>query len=277
MASFENFYENHEEAVRRIRGTIVTYDGEPFHVIAITNHKPDGIFRVYLQPLGLDPTKPQKIPNMHHDYPATHSSLGPMLDTWMANPSNEGHQILRKTMNSPKFDKFRPFALGMCNYTYAYGKETSARCYWLERQPIRPKVEQGLIKSAVVEKVVTLGDDYQKTRRGSGLMGNPGGGGMVDIHSAAFRDCVMGNYPKAQACLDVLIDVEGYINEAVAFDRNFALVRGPLGMIFLAYKADIIGVLPKLDFSLLRLGHGFGYAKEAVEGLKLFKQVIVSR
>jgi hypothetical protein len=65
-------------------------------------------------------------------------------------PLNKGHPIIRKTMNSPKFNKFRPFPLGMCN--------SNGRCYFLERQPLRPKVEQGLIRSMVTEKQITLAE-----------------------------------------------------------------------------------------------------------------------
>jgi hypothetical protein len=43
--------------------------------------------------------------------------------------------ILRKQMNSPLFNKFRPYPLGMCN-------TKGQRAYYLERQPNR-KTEQG--------------------------------------------------------------------------------------------------------------------------------------
>ena len=47
-----NFYENLEEAQRRLRGTVVMYDGIPHYVLAITDHQSGGIFRVYMQDTG---------------------------------------------------------------------------------------------------------------------------------------------------------------------------------------------------------------------------------
>lgn len=129
---------------------------------------------------------------------------------------------------------------------------------YLARQPIRPKTEQGLVYSAV-----------QSTRlTGSG--GMPGG--FSDMYSEGFRDCVLGRYPSPLQALEYVTsdDTE---NDAVGFAREFAFVRGPIGLTFLAYKDSIVGVLPDSNLNSVKLGREFGHCKEAVKDLGLFPRI----
>ena len=56
MASYLNFYETVTEANMRLRQTVVLYDNEPYHVLAISDHISKGEealkgeFRIYLAP-----------------------------------------------------------------------------------------------------------------------------------------------------------------------------------------------------------------------------------
>lgn len=248
---YPNFYETVAEANIRLRGTIVLYDGVPHYIHTITDHKTDGIFRIYMHPTGYDDSKKfPKIPALN-DYPPGHEVLGPILDKWMENNTSSG--VIRKSMNSSLFNKFRPYPLGMCN--------SGTQVYYIERLPNR-KTEQGLVKSMLDYNLLSLG--YTKGKSSYG----------PDTTSVAFRDCVLGAYPSAKECLEGMLDptVE---NEAVAFHRQFALVRGPINMMFLAYKADIVGVLPNKDFSTARIDRSFAHVKEAIEGLKLFGNIIL--
>jgi len=251
MKQHPNFYESIQEAQMRLRGTVVMYDGEPYYVFAICNHKTDGIFRIYLDPIGRDPDKTRKYPP-YDNYAANDPALGPFLDQWMeANPDSG---CLRKMMNSSKFNKFRPYPLGMCN--------VGTRTVYLERQPQR-KTEQGLTKSMLFESLITTGSREEARQRAA----------SVDLFTPAFKACVLAEHPSAQSCLDALLDPK-IENESAAFHRNFAFVRGPIEMVFLAYKSDIIGVLPKNNFDYIRLGRGFRHTKEVVQDLGLFKTII---
>jgi hypothetical protein len=87
-----------------------------------------------------------------------------------------------------------------------------------------------------------------------------------------FKDCILGNYPTPKDTLEGLKNPK-FINESVAFNREFALVRGPIDLIFLAYREDIVGVLPNADFSRLKLGKEFIHTKEVIEELNLFSIV----
>lgn len=246
---YVNFYENLQEAHIRLRQTVVCYDNIPYLVLAICGHKEDGIFRVYLSPINNPPNKPAPTPPVHN-FNANDPTLGGYLDDWMvANPKT---RVIRKMMNSNYFNKFRPFPLGMINY--------GTRCYYLERQPQRHR-EQGLTSSMIHQTQLTPSSDRERSS------------GVVELFTPAFHACVTGEHPTADDCLANLLDplVE---NEAVAFDRNFALVRGPLDMLFLAYKTDIIASVPKNDFSVVRLGRDFGHCKEVVEELRLFNTII---
>lgn len=250
---YPNFYENLDEALRRLHSTFVVYDGEPYYIQAITNHRDDGIFRVYMTPI----VNGNYIPIMDN-YNRADAALGLALDKWMdeGGPANEGVTLVRKRINSPKFNKFRPFKMGMCNF--------GGRVYYLERIPNR-KMEQGMISSMVVETAVTANP---RNAPNSGY----GGPRNVDLWSQWFRNCVKGEYPDIDLCLESLLDRD-VTNEAAAFSREFALVRGPLGTLFLAYKQDIIGTLPAADLGNVVLGRDWGWTKEAVEDLGVFGNV----
>lgn len=261
MASYHNFFETVNEAYMRLRGTFVLYDGEPYNVLCITNHKEDGIWRIYLDPIGEGEDKlayNTNNPPPCGNYDSGHPNLGKMMDDWLDKRNLEGMsgtKVIRKMMNSPKFNKFRPYPLGMCNF--------NGSVYYLERQPTR-KSEQGLTHGMITSQSVNLAPDNGKRALNRS--------GMVDLYGPSFLACIKGTHPTAQECLDNLQDPD-ILNDAAAFHRQFAFVRGPLGMIFLAYKADIIGVLPNKDLSVLRLGRDFRHTREVVEILGTFGSV----
>lgn len=261
MKEHINFYECLKEAQDRLRGTVVMYGDKPYHVMAITDHKGDGVFRIYLDPVGV--TGPKQRPGLG-DYNPSNPGLGMYLDQWLdANPKAG---VLRKQMNSPHFNKYRPFPLGMCNNTTTdMNKKMSwAGTYYLERQPVRPSMSQGLTRNMICEHEVSA----------KPIRDNPKGapGTYIDMMSPAFLSCVLGEHPSAKECLSNLLD-PAIENEAVAFHRDFALIRGPIDMIFLGYKADVIGLLPKNNFEYLRLGRKFSQCKEVVEELGLFSSI----
>ncbi len=249
-----NFYENLHEAQFRLRGTVVMYDKEPYYVFAICDHKKDGIFRVYMDPIGREPTQKYPVPD-YSQFASEQPELGTYLDNWL--DAHKDTPIIRKQMNSPLFNRFKPYPLGMCNYSRP-GTGWSGTVY-LERQPQR-RHEQGLTEASVFSYLISS----SVLKRGT-----PKGGMDVDISSPSMKSCILADHPPAQKCLENLVNPK-VENEAVAFHRHFALVRGPLDMIFLAYKTDLIGVLPKNNFDFVRLGHKFTHCREVVGELGLF-------
>lgn len=257
MKKYTNFYETIQEAQARLSGTVVMYDGEPFYVLAITNHMSDGVFRVWLWPM-LDMNAPSKIenPTLKEIWSTTggylHNADGyaPHLDACLEKDPDCG--MLRKQMDSPKFNRFRPFPLGMCN--------VGTQCYYVERQPIRPSMHQGLTKSGLYETLITAG-----SRRDAPTRLNK----TVQLISPELRDCILADHHSAFEALNALNNPK-IANDAYGFSREFALVRGPMDLLFLAYRTDIIGVLPKRDFSLVNLGKEFQHCREVVEELELF-------
>lgn len=250
---FPNFYENIKEANLRLKNTIVLYDGYPYHIITIAGGKPDGIFRVYMEPIGQ-----LEGGVFDHHVPLPHDALddvrGAMMDEWMHN--NKDQVVIRKMMNSPLFNKFRPFPLGMCN--------TQGCVLYLERQPQR-HTHQGMTQNMLcVEEVSINKGNFPRSRKDS-----------VTVHSPAFRDTVQGIYPSFQDCVKNLLD-PNIANEAVGFHREFALVRGPVNTLFLAYKGDLVGVLPYGDTKLIRISNEHRHTKEVVENLNLFEDIIVN-
>lgn len=260
MKKHPNFYENLKEASMRLKGTVVVYEGEPYYVMAISDHKGDGIYRIYLDRLGRTKAESALVQGAYStvaNFPPEHPSVGVALDQWMTQNASAG--LVRKYANSSGFNNFRPFPLGMCNITGTdYGN-----CFYVERQPNR-KTEQGLTRSMLYQSLVTAGSRADNPR----IVPD-----KLDVMGMPFKNCIVADHPSAKDCLAALNNPQ-IANEAVAFHRNFALVRGPIEMIFLAYKADIIGVLPKNNFEYLKLGREFAHCREVVEELRLFSNIM---
>lgn len=263
MKEYPNLYENIEEANRRLRSTIVAYDGAPYFVAAICNHKPDGIFRMYLEPLQ---DEGNIIP-----YELAGGSMGGNgngIDAFLT-ASPKGSLVLRKNINSPKFNRFRPFPLGMCNYKNEHG----AAAFYLMRQPVRNK-EQGLTERMVLSMPVRVGmGEVRQNFRGK-LLANPMG--EPSIHSRAFVSCVLADHPSLDDVLANLNDPE-CSNESAAFHRDFAIARGPVGTLFLVYKKDVVGFLPNNDKDRVVVSSLFEHTVEAVAELNLFGNVQVKK
>lgn len=246
-----NFYENFDEANIRLLNTVVIYDDMPHAMVALAPHK-DGIIRAYMEVIGSEKgPMSHRAPNWPGNYPDP-TARGGLLDAWMeANPKEP---LIRKMLNSPKFNKFRPFALGMMNY--------GDKVVFVERVPQR-HTQQGLTAAHVSGHVLSLNTPLQmrQTKLGAG-----------DIYKPYFRDCVLAQHPTAKDCLKNLADPD-IANEGVAFSRNFAFIRGPVDTMYLAYKTDIIGHLPTGDLSEVRISRKFAHTKEAVEEIKLFRTI----
>ena len=246
-----NFYENLEEMQRRLYDTVVTYDGEPYRIIAITNHRSDGIFRLYLWPVQdsvIKAANAGQFPSAVSQYPGQDQRLGPALDKWME--EHPESKILRKQANSPAFNKFRPFSLGMMN--------KDGRALFLERSPER-RTQQGLIRQMVE---CTLVSTERANRRG----------GIDQLVGEEFYDCVKGNHPSAEECMENMLD-PNVENVSVACHRNFAIVRGPMDTFFLGYKTDVVGVVPPTKRPTVELGKKFAHLKEAVEETRQFHDI----
>lgn len=257
MKEHVNFYENLKEAEMRLVHTVVLYDGEPYYVLAITDHKKDGIFRVYLDPLGSEGGKGlthirHSVPYEWHQETLDGPTRGDKMDEFMEKTKDS--TIIRKMMNSPLFDRFRPFPLGMCN--------KGGNTYFVERQPTR-HTQQGLTGNMFDTTIIDLGKDR-----------NPYKSGGVSLFDAAFYDTIKGNYPSVYECIENLHDPKCGTGSA-AFHRNFAVIRGPVGLLFLVYKQDVIGYLPNGDLSLVKLEPNSAHLKESVADLQCFANITV--
>jgi hypothetical protein len=253
MVDHVNFYENLKEARMRLVHTVVVYDGKPFYVLAISNHKSDGVFRIYLDEIGRDKMLAhQRIPVPYEGYDEGGASVGDKMDEWMEKYPDEG--IIRKQMDSPKFSKFRPFALGMCNL--------NGGVVYVERTPIR-HTQQGLTSNML---------NYHKVGNPPGALLN--GRDIPSLTGLPFYRTVVGDYPTVEECLKNLHDPD-VTNSAIAFTRNFAFLRGPVDLMFLAYKSDTVGYMPHGDASKLTLSKKFKHTKEVIEDLNLFHDIKV--
>lgn len=254
MAQYTNFYQQINEANMRLKNTVILYDGDPYYVLCVTDHKADGIFRLYLDPLpSVDGERLEAAKNCVpcNDYdPKEDGDIGEAMDDYLSSTKSK---ILRKKINSPLFNKFRPFPLGMCQY--------NDHVLFTQRRPTR-RIEQGLTSSMIHNELLKLGRKRPQT--GS------------DIHpsdiwlTSKLHDVIKGVYPSPT---DALKMVKSGDKESVAFDRNFAFCRGPAGTIFTAYRDDFIGLVAEGDLSVLKLSPEFEYTKELVTESGIFNNV----
>lgn len=252
--SHVNFYENIKEARMRIDQTTVMYDGEPHFVLCVCDHNPDGVFRVYL-----DPFRPEgedmainmySIPFNWHDEPGM--TKGDKMDKWLDSTDGKKSGVIRKMMNSPKFNKFRPFPLGMSN--------TGGRAMYIERKPAR-YTQQGLTDSMITIHSVDLPDPNERYPRQS-----------FQFFSHQMYNTIKGIYPSIEECVENMKD-DKVANTSVAFHRDFAFVQGPIGITYLAYKSDLVGFLPSLSNREVRLGKSHQYLREVVATLGYFDTI----
>jgi hypothetical protein len=249
MANHKNFYETLKEARMRLQHTVVMYDGEPCYVLAIDDHKDDGIFRIYLDKLGqkggLAHARGLNVP---YDYG------GAAMDEWLEKHPDEG--IIRKMANSPLFNKYRPFPVGMVNC------DLSGRVFYTRRSPTR-HTQQGLTQGMLKVRAIDL---LMKGGKNSVPHSAP------SITSNAAYLCYTNQYPSLNEVISRLSDPSTQNNSA-AFHREFAVLRGPLDMMFLAYKEDIVGFMPNGDTSKLALARGYGHCREVINELSAFSSI----
>lgn len=262
MANHKNFYETIKEARMRLAQTVVMYDGEPYYVLALDDHKADGIFRVYLDKLGQKGGLAHQRINIPFEYYGDEVSIGTAMDKWLEKHPNEG--VIRKMANSPLFNKFRPFPLGMINC------DKTGKVFYARRGPTR-HTQQGLTQSMFnIRPVELAGSVDPSSKTFSSRHSGPG------ITSNGSYLCYTNQYPPFEEVLGNLSDPTTE-NNAAAFHREFAILRGPLDMMFLAYKEDIVGFMPKGDASQLILARGYGHCREVIDELGKFASIEVQK
>ena len=258
MPTFPNFYERIDEAKMRLRGTVVLYEDEPYYVLAVTDHKSDGKFRIYLDPL----SRGKSANYTFADFPRVqdYHCPGQVLDIWLdANPDKG---VIRKYMGAAGFNKYRPFPLGNMNY--------NGTVYYCERSPTR-NTFQGLRREAVICMPVSVSPDpTSKSRRGYYDAYTEGRSIGVEFEgSLEFYDCIKGNYPTFAEVVEALRDPD-VTNVGVAFHREFSVFRGPLDMLFLCYQHQGIGQILDKGKTVI-LSKEYEYLLESVQDLGVFK------
>lgn len=269
MPSFPNFYERIDEAKMRLRGTVVLYEDEPYYVLAVTDHKQDGKFRIYLDSMARN----RPAYETFTDFPRVqdYDCPGGVLDLWIANNPDKG--VLRKYMGAAGFNKYRPFPLGNMNL--------DGKVYYCERTPTR-NTFQGLRRESVICMPVSI-SPYSKSQARRGYFDAYTEGLNIGIdfqESPEFYDCIKGNYPTFNEVIEALQDPE-VINTGVAFHREFSVFRGPLEMLFLCYQYQGVGqihVTPAItEKPSVTISKEYEHLKEQIEELGVFNVVMVKK
>jgi hypothetical protein len=246
---YPNFFESLAEAQIRLSGTVVLYDGEPMQVFSLNQKGAKAPILAFCQPVG-EKFKNIKLPNNFFTCSQGGSAQADILEKLIDSDPSCG--LVRLELTDPKFNKFRPYELGM----YWSGEDI----IYVERQPNR-KTEQGLTPTMLKCQRLNFSNENVGSSPSS-----------VNMTGPEMYRCIRGQHPTPLTCLEKLTD-DKYANNAAAFHRHFAFVRGPVDTLFLAYKNDVVGLLPNNDFSQVKISKEFRYTTEAVDELGLFATI----
>lgn len=231
---FPNVFETLDDAQRRLSNGIVKYgDNEFYYVNEVRSVTKDSIYRLYLTTLPSDRLRYDDRPNLPED----HEDFMEVV----------GGKFIRKKIDSPKFNKFRPFPLGMVNY--------EGNVAYVTRVPTR-HTQQSLSSnmcSQVLINMATNGDTPHSALR-------------VYFGGVEFTEMLKGVYPSFRECITNLSDPDCN-NSAAAFNREYAIVRGPVGVLFIANKDGPFGIVK--DISSVQISSNKKHLKESLESLGL--------
>lgn len=204
MAFGPNFYDNLDEARRRLLRTVVLYDGKPCYIWDI-NENSDGIFRLFITML-----------------PFSGATARPVAeDTPDEMPVPPPGTVIRKKINSKKFNNFRPIELGFINF---FGQDNNGRdvvnATYSSRIPTR-RGYQGLARETCSFITLNTGRSITLTEA---------------ITSDAFVEMVNDEYPPWNAVLDVL-----NFHQSIAVSKDFAISMEDFPLLY--YKTDVVGLI----------------------------------
>lgn len=207
---YKNFYENREEAEFRLSGSVVMYDGDPVYVQTVENHD-DETVRLNIATLPLN--------------------------------ENGGGKTVRKKIDSPLFNKFRPFDMGNVNFLHN-GVISPIR---IERTPARTRVQGTTGANCRISMI----------HKGTPAVAN----WSMILQNEGFVEMCKGVYPTFREFLDSGAP-------AVCISSDFTVSKGESGLIGLAYRFDKIGIVNTKG--MVFLFPKYKYLKEMLEELKDF-------
>jgi hypothetical protein len=227
MPNHPNHYENYEEAKLRLEGCVVTYDKTPCYIRRVEDHD-DGIVRL----------KIVMLPNT--------------LNVDRFEPDEDDQLAvggIRKKINSPKFNRFRPFEMGYCNNFTDTG-----HVKFLSRIPVR-RSKQGLSQESLSIKSNRTGHRPDVNYR------------MI-VECSSFRDCVAGDYPDFEEVMDTLV-----ADSSIGVDRSFSVERDNLGLNFLYHNCEKVGLVQAGE---IRLARQFDYLREKIIASPKLPNIVVN-
>lgn len=263
MAKHKNFFETINEAKMRLNNTIVQYRNDFYKINSVgTGVSGDGKFRVYMEQLGFG--KEASIRLRKYGFPSSMDYSSPnrweAYDKFLEKYPDIG--FTRKYASSKYFHKFRPFPLGNVNQ--------DGSVIYCERSPTR-NMNQGLLAEAILSTIVTPSSGGSTDSSGVSLMEGLGGA-YINSMSPEFYAMLKGIYPSFDEVIGNLLDPE-ISNEGCAFHREFSVMRGPLGLLFLCHRHTGVGLID--SDKNLTLGRPFEYLLEQLEELNVFNSIIV--
>src|SRR3546814_5918592 len=94
MVKYTNFYETVKEADMRLRHTLVMYDGEPYYVLLISDHKKDGVFRIYMDKAGNEHGFAFQREQVPYEASSSWNVTATVMDDWLEkNPDRQSTRL----------------------------------------------------------------------------------------------------------------------------------------------------------------------------------------
>lgn len=212
-------FEDLNQARARLSSGVFTFDGEPISVRTVEPHS-DGVLRVFFDYLG------------HNGEPPA------------------GRAGVRKMINSPSFNRFKPFDLGFINMNESrFGEAAENRALFSARRPVRMS-RSGLTGENFVAKAL-----YGSLNR-EGRSQTEGIDFSHIVNTRSFCDMVRGRYPSFSECFDYVRSNRA-AGSSMAFDRKWALSREDSGLIWLYRDSEKVGLMSERGLILLNAQRHF--------------------
>src|SRR3546814_15537624 len=87
----------------RLRHTLVMYDGEPYYVLLISDHKKDGVFRIYMDKAGNEHGFAFQREQVPYEASSSWNVTATVMDDWLEKNPDKG--VIRKRSEERRVGK----------------------------------------------------------------------------------------------------------------------------------------------------------------------------
>lgn len=250
-------FDNLADAQQKLQQSIVLYQGIPVFVHAVLNSRPDGIFRVYFKPIPL--TLPV---DFNNDPDEDEAGVQEIVNPFRPMRGDDMRELdrryradgcIRKKINSPHFNGFRPITLGYMNHF----EGTNTLPIFVVRSTARQYSQGVKLRTLTFERPALFNEPVDRM-------------GEANLaRSIGFKEMVANEYPSIKDAIDVIKD-DSKAPKGVAVSRDVAIMyQSDLAMYLVFVRNQLVGYLDDSqgDRFVVSVSKEKRHLKEILEGV----------